>query len=147
MLYWVSTLNPTTVSINQVTNQKTWTNPVLQVCNEPNKPSRWMNPTSMTWDLGGVMSEIQLQRGEPSPTILHFSNFEPCDLCFITSIMNLLYSLCNELWTILRLVNFSINFELWCYICVSSFVSFALLLIKLELECWIYTMHIVLNYV
>jgi hypothetical protein len=43
------------------------------------------------------MSEIQLQRGEPSPTIFHFSNFEPCDLRFIPSIMNLLYSLCNEL--------------------------------------------------
>jgi hypothetical protein len=78
-----------------------------------------MNPTSMSWDLGGVMSEIQLQRGKPSHTILHFSNFEPCDLCFIPSIMNLLYSLCNELWTYL----------------------------KLELQCWIYTINMLLNYV
>jgi hypothetical protein len=65
-----------------------------------------MNPTSMSWDLGGVMSEIQLQRGEPSPTILHFSNFEPCDLRFIPSIMKLLYSLCNELWTYLEIGEF-----------------------------------------
>lgn len=63
--------NPTVVPrVNKVIHQEHMNNPLLWVWNEPKRPTRWTNLNLMGWNLG-LPSWIQLQWGEPSPSIFH----------------------------------------------------------------------------